>query len=241
MAITSHVFSTSEALADAVARKLSEHVSTKPDAVLGLATGGTPTIVYEALARDYRSTDFSRVTFFALDEYIGLPPDHPCSYHHYLWHRVLKPLGADPARVFIPDGMDDDRQRAAARYEASLEASGGVDLWLAGIGHNGHLAFNEPGSAFDSRTRDVDLNPVTRQANARFFDDPADVPTCAITAGLGTLKAHAREILLLVRGLDKAAILDRALNGPVTEEVPASMLQTMRVSGYFDQAAMPRD
>lgn len=237
MSIEMNTFPTPEGMAEAVATRLMALVRDKPGAVIGLATGGTPKLVYERLAHKAAPGDFARATFFALDEYVGLAPGHPCSYHYYLDHRVRAPLGLDPAQLHIQDGMAADRAGAARGYEAALAQAGGVDAWIVGIGHNGHLAFNEPGSAFDARTRDVALTAETRAANARFFEKAGDVPREAITVGIGTLREHAREVMLLARGDGKAGVLATALDGPVREEVPASVLQEMNCTLWADEAA----
>ncbi|HXF03743.1 MAG TPA: glucosamine-6-phosphate deaminase [Arthrobacter sp.] len=193
-----------------------------PRAVIGLATGSSPLPLYQSLAR--RHLDLAAVRWFALDEYIGLPAGHPESYAAVIEREVITPLGIDPAAVLLPDAGRPDADQAAADYEAAIAAAGGIDLQILGIGHNGHLAFNEPGSALDSRTRVEVLTPRTRRANARFFDCLDDVPTRCITQGLGTILA-AKRLLLLVQGRDKAEALRQALTGPVHPDCPASVLQ----------------
>jgi glucosamine-6-phosphate deaminase len=197
-------------------------IRSNPDAVLGVATGGSPLPVYRSLA--YYGLEMGRVRCFALDEYVGLPSGHPESYAEVVRREVTERLRLDPDNVFVPDGGSPDPEGAAADYEAAIARSGGIDIQLLGIGHNGHLAFNEPGSALESRTRVEFLTERTRQANARYFDSPADVPDRCITQGLGTI-LEARQLLLVVHGTDKAKILHRALTGPVTPDCPASVLQ----------------
>ncbi|MCC9205500.1 glucosamine-6-phosphate deaminase [Arthrobacter sp. zg-Y769] len=210
-------------------------VRDRPASVLGLATGSSPLPVYRALAA--HELDLSRVSAFALDEYVGLPAGSPQSYAAVIDREVTRPLGLDPDRVAVPEGCAQDPAQAAEAFEARLEDAGGVDLQLLGIGHNGHLAFNEPGSPLDSRTRVQRLSETTRRANARFFASPAEVPRFCITQGLGTIR-RARHLLLLVRGGDKAGILKRALTGPVTTDCPASILQLhQRVTVIADEAA----
>ncbi|RNL54665.1 glucosamine-6-phosphate deaminase [Arthrobacter oryzae] len=194
----------------------------KPDAVLGVATGGSPLPVYRALAG--HEMDMSGVRAFALDEYVGLPAGHPQSYAAVVAHEITERLGLDPAKVAVPDGAAADPEQAAREYDAAIGAAGGIDVQILGIGHNGHLAFNEPGSDLDSRTRVEVLAARTRQANARYFSSPDDVPERCITQGLGTIM-EARQLLLVVAGADKAAVLHEALNGPVTSQCPASVLQ----------------
>ena len=197
-------------------------IRSNPDAVLGVATGGSPLPVYRAFAG--YGLEMARVRCFALDEYVGLPAGHPERYAEVVRREVTERLGLDPANVFVPDGGAADPERAAAEYEAAIAGSGGIDIQLLGIGHNGHLAFNEPGSSLESRTRVEVLAERTRQANARYFDSAADVPERCITQGLGTI-LEARQLLMVVHGADKAEILHRALTGPVTPDCPASALQ----------------
>jgi glucosamine-6-phosphate deaminase len=210
-------------------------IRSKPDAVLGLATGGSPLPVYQALAG--HTVDMSAVRGFALDEYVGLPAGHPESYAEVVRREVTERLQLDPAKVAVPHGGAADPADAAARYDAAIAAAGGIDVQILGIGHNGHLAFNEPGSALDSRTRVEVLTERTREANARYFSTPAEVPRRCITQGLGTIM-EAGHLLLVVNGADKAGILAAALNGPVTADCPASILQRHpHVTVVADEAA----
>ncbi|WP_104055454.1 MULTISPECIES: glucosamine-6-phosphate deaminase [unclassified Arthrobacter] len=212
-----------------------ECVQAKPDAVLGFATGSSPLPLYDALA-DF-GLDFSRVRGFALDEYIGLPPGDPRSYGAVIDSEVVQRLGMRPGSVLLPDVAAADLEAAAQEYEQAIRDAGGVDLQILGIGHNGHLAFNEPGAALDSRTRVEQLAERTRRANARFFDSPDQVPTRCMTQGIGTI-LDARQLLLIAHGADKADIIARALQGPVTPDCPASALQLHpRVTVILDQAA----
>ncbi|MBO0896051.1 glucosamine-6-phosphate deaminase [Arthrobacter sunyaminii] len=212
-----------------------ECVQAKPDAVLGFATGSSPLPLYDALA-DF-GLDFSRVRGFALDEYIGLPPGDPRSYGAVIDSEVVQRLGMRPGSVLLPNVAAADLEAAAREYERAIRDAGGVDLQILGIGHNGHLAFNEPGAALDSRTRVEQLAERTRRANARFFDSPDQVPTRCMTQGIGTI-LDARQLLLIAHGADKADIIARALQGPVTPDCPASALQLHpRVTVILDQAA----
>lgn len=197
-------------------------IRSNPDAVIGFATGASPLPTYRALAR--RGMDMSRVRGFALDEYVGLPAGHPQCYAAVVAREITGPLRLDPAKVTVPDGAAADPERSARDYEAAIARAGGIDVQVLGLGHNGHLAFNEPGSALDSRTRVVALAERTRLANARYFSSPDDVPERCITQGLGTI-LDARHLLLIVSGTDKAAVLRDALAGPVTPSCPASVLQ----------------
>jgi glucosamine-6-phosphate deaminase len=195
------------------------------DLVLGLATGDSPLPLYESLRRAIASgTDFSAVRGFALDEYVGLPPDHPASYHSVIRREVVEPLGLDPSRVHVPNGMADDIPTACAAYEEAIRGAGGVDVQILGIGTDGHIGFNEPSSSLTSRTRIKTLTRQTRQDNARFFGSIEDVPRHCITQGLGTIM-DARRLLLLVSGAGKAEAVAAAVEGPVSASCPASVLQ----------------
>ncbi|GAA1360459.1 glucosamine-6-phosphate deaminase [Arthrobacter rhombi] len=206
-----------------------------PAAVLGLATGSSPLPVYMALAAS--ALDFSRVSGFALDEYLGLPDGHPQSYAEVIRTVVTEPLGMDPRRVHVPDPHGTDHAAHAADYDAALAAVGGVDVQILGVGSNGHIGFNEPGSAFDSCTRVVPLAERTRQDNARFFDTPDHVPRECLTQGIGTIFG-ARQLLLVAHGGHKAEPVRRALQGPVTEDFPASIIQRHpHVTVVLDDAA----
>ena len=206
-----------------------------PAPVIGVATGSSPSPLYAALAAS--GADFSAATWFALDEYVGLPPGHPESYAEVLRREIIDPLGLDPQRVHLPDPHRVDLHDAARRYEQLITDAGGIGLQILGIGRNGHLAFNEPGAALDSRTRVETLTEDTRRANQRFFDSLEDVPTHCLTQGLGTI-LEARHLLLIARGPEKAEALARALTGPVTADCPASVLQTHgHVTVLADDAA----
>lgn len=212
----------------------------KPDAVLGLATGSTPLPVYEALAKRVAGRDLSLVRGFALDEYVGLDPAHPESYRSVIAREVVQPLGLDPARVRVPDGDEEGIQRAGAEYEAAIDAAGGVDLQLLGIGTGGHIGFNEPGSSFASRTRVKTLTEQTRADNARFFDSIDQVPRHCITQGLGTI-LRARHLVLLAFGAGKAEAVAQAVEGPVTAMLPGSAIQLhQHVTVVVDEAAATR-
>lgn len=226
----------------AAAAVIASSLGDRPAPVLGVATGSSPQPLYRALAdRVQAGLDLARATAFALDEYVGLPVDHPESYHSVIAREVIGPLGLDPSRVHVPEGVSADPVDAAARYEAAIAAAGGVDLQILGIGANGHIGFNEPGSAPDSRTRVVDLAPRTVADNSRFFDGDAGlVPTRALTQGIGTI-LEAREIVLIAWGESKADAVARAVEGPQTAELPASFLQRHdRVTLVLDAAAASR-
>ncbi len=220
-------------VADEVARLVRE----RPDTVLGVATGSTPLPVYEALRERLHGVDLSRVQAFALDEYVGLDPQHPESYRSVIQREVVEPLGLDPRRVHVPDGSVAGIAQAGEKYEQAIAAAGGIDLQLLGIGTDGHIGFNEPGSSFASRTRVKTLTRQTREDNARFFDDVDDVPRHCITQGLGTI-LDARHLVLLAFGSGKAEAVAGAVEGPVTASLPGSAIQLHpRVTVVIDEEA----
>jgi len=193
--------------------------------VLGLATGSTPLQTYGRLATLHQQgLSFKGVTTYNLDEYAGLSSDHPKSYHTYMAEHLFDHLDIDPGKTHIPIGDTGDPSTECTRFEQEIRDSGGVDLWLLGIGSNGHIAFNEPGCSIDSRTRIIDLAPETVTANSRFFDSQDDVPRTALTVGIGTI-LEARRILLLAYSGNKAEAICEAVAGPVSADCPASYLQ----------------
>ncbi|HSS66992.1 MAG TPA: glucosamine-6-phosphate deaminase [Nocardioidaceae bacterium] len=196
-----------------------------PDVVLGLATGGSPLPLYQSLRRAVADgADLSAARGFALDEYVGLPPEHPASYHSVIRREVVEPLGLDPDRVQVPDGMADDIPAACAAYEDAIRSAGGVDVQILGIGTDGHIGFNEPSSSLASRTRIKTLTTQTRHDNARFFRSVDEVPRHCITQGLGTIMDAGR-LVLLASGVGKAAAVAAAVEGPVSANCPASVIQ----------------
>ncbi|MCU1507022.1 MAG: glucosamine-6-phosphate deaminase [Microbacteriaceae bacterium] len=198
-----------------------ELVARRRDAVLGLATGSTPLPIYQALAS--RHADLAAVRGFALDEYVGLPASHPESYRSVITREVVVPLGLTPELVRVP-GDRGPIETAGADYERAIVDAGGVDLQILGIGTDGHIGFNEPGSSFESLTRVKTLTQQTREDNARFFDSIDDVPVNCITQGLGTIR-RARHLVLLAFGEAKAAAIAAAVEGPVTASAPGSAIQ----------------
>lgn len=207
--------------------------------VLGVATGSSPTPVYRGL-RALRTPAFARLTAFALDEYVGLPLEHPESYHSVIHREVTVPLGLDPARVHVPDGSAIDLPAACLAYEAAIREAGGIDLQILGIGSDGHIGFNEPTSSLSSRTRVKTLTPSTREDNARFFDSIEQVPVHCVTQGLGTI-LEARQVLLVAHGEAKAAAVAAAIEGPVSAMCPATVLQFhQRATFVIDRAAASR-
>ena len=221
---------------------ISAQIILKPDCVLGLATGSTPIGTYQQLIARYQEgdLDFSQVRTANLDEYRGLTRDNDQSYYYFMYHNLFKEVNIDMANTNIPDGTNPDSAAEAARYDQVIRDLGGVDLQLLGMGHNGHIGFNEPGDAFAKGTHCVDLQPSTIQANKRFFASIDDVPKQAYTMGIQTIMS-ARKILLLVSGAEKAEILHKALCGPITPHVPASVLQLHNdVTVVADEAALSK-
>ena len=224
-----------EAAGELVADSIAALIATKPDAVLGFATGSTPLPVYRALQS--RGLDLSAVRGFALDEYVGLPPGHPESYRAVITREVVEPLGLRPELVRVPGDDGGPLEGAGGRYERDIVSAGGVDLQLLGIGRTGHIGFNEPGSSFGSLTRVKTLTVQTRADNARFFDSPDEVPTHCLTQGLGTI-LRARHLVLLAFGEGKAPAIAAAVEGPLTASAPGSAVQLHpRVSVVIDEAA----
>lgn len=214
---------TAEEAAQTAAAEILDAVRGKPDLTLGLATGGTMLPLYDHLAQAAGDA-FRAVTTFNLDEYIGLPPEHPASYHTYMNDALFARLSVLPRAIHIPRGDAADPAEEARRYDAAIADAGGIDLQLLGLGRNGHIGFNEPGSPRASRTRLVRLTENTRMANARFFAAPEDVPWEAISMGVGTI-LEARRSVLLATGDAKADATWCLLHGPVGPEFPASFLR----------------
>lgn len=213
---------TAEASAEIGARIIRKLLKDKPDAVIGLATGSTPVSMYRKLIG--MNLDWNRVTTFNLDEYIGLPKEHPQSYHSFMWENLFSHINIDPAKVHIPDGNAPDVPKFCAAYEAAIRQAGGIDLQVLGIGSDGHIGFNEPTSSLASRTRIKTLTERTCRDNARFFSSPEEVPRHVITMGIGTI-LEARTNLLLAFGANKADAIAGAVEGPVAAINPASALQ----------------
>jgi len=204
------------------ARIIARLLREKPNAVLGLATGSTPVLLYRELAA--MKLDWRHVTTFNLDEYIGLPREHAQSYHSFMWGNLFRHVNIAKKNVHIPDGNAKDIPKFCAKYEKQIKAAGGIDLQVLGIGTDGHIGFNEPTSSLASRTRIKTLTRQTVRDNARFFGNEPDVPHHVITMGIGTIM-DARQILLLAFGPKKARIIAETVEGPVTANNPASALQ----------------
>ena len=215
-----------EAMSRTAARVISGYVSSHPDCVLGLATGSTPIGLYRCLVEDYEAgaLSFKDVTSFNLDEYRGLDPQHDQSYRYFMEHNLFSHVDIDPARTHVPDGACPDAAAACAAYEQSIAEAGGLGLQLLGLGHNGHIGFNEPAPEFPKETHCVELTQDTREANARFFGSIDLVPKTAYTMGILDIM-QARRVVMIATGSSKAAIVRDAFWGPVTPQIPASILQ----------------
>lgn len=221
---------------------ISAQVIMKPNCVLGLATGSTPIGTYDQLVEWYNKgdLDFSEVTTVNLDEYKGLPRTNDQSYYYFMHQHLFDRVNVDPERTNVPNGMEPDAEKECGRYEELIRSLGGVDLQLLGLGHNGHIGFNEPGEAFEKETHCVELTESTIEANKRFFASADDVPKQAYTMGIKTIM-QAKKILIVVNGENKADIVERAFFGPVTPEVPASILQLHNdVTLVGDEAALAK-
>ena len=209
------------------ANLISAQIILKPDCVLGLATGSSPVGAYMKLVDWYKKgdVDFSRVRTVNLDEYLGLPRENDQSYYYFMHHNLFDHVNLPEGASNLPNGMAEDMNAECARYDALIRSLGGVDLQLLGIGHDGHIGFNEPGEAFELETHCVNLTAETIEANKRFFDGNVDlVPKQAYTMGIKTIM-QARKVLMVANGAGKAEIIKKAFFGPVTPEVPASILQ----------------
>lgn len=211
------------------AKQVATLIRKKPDCVIGFATGSTPLGLYKELIRMHKTEglDFSKVVSFNLDEYVGLPPTHPESYHYFMWENLFKHININPSNVHIPMGMADDIDAFCEWYEEKIIEHGGIDLQILGIGSNGHIAFNEPGSSLGSRTRIKTLKENTRLDNSRFFNSIDEVPKYAITMGVGTIM-EAKRLLLLANGIKKAEAIKQTVEGPIMAKYPATIVQLHR-------------
>lgn len=205
---------------------IAEKVRTNPKSTLGLATGGTPSGVYEFLIKDHHEnkTSYKQVTTVNLDEYIGLSKDNPNSYHNFMEKSLFNHIDIPYTQTHIPNGLATDLQKECEEYDRLIESFGGVDVQILGIGQNGHIGFNEPGTSFNSNTHIVTLTESTRIANSRFFPSIADVPTHAITMGISSI-LKSKEIILLASGLKKAEAISKLMNGEIDKNFPASALR----------------
>ena len=224
------------------ANVISAQMIMKPNSVLGLATGSTPIGTYKCLVERYEQgdLDFSQITSVNLDEYRGLTHDNDQSYYYFMNDNLFSHVNIDKNNTYVPDGMIEDAEEACKQYDAIVAASGGADLQLLGLGHNGHIGFNEPAEVFPKGTHCVDLTESTIKANARFFASIEEVPTQAYTMGIQTIMS-AKKILLVASGADKADIIEKAFFGDVTPWVPASILQLHQdVTVVGDEAAFAK-
>lgn len=214
---------TPEKVAEMAAQRYVELLKEKPNAILGGATGSTPLLLYAELVRLNKAGEvsFAKAKSFNLDEYVGLDGTHDQSYRYFMDKNLFEHIDIDMANTRVPSGLD---TTIAAEYDKEIEAAGGIDMQLLGIGNNGHIGFNEPGTPFGSNTHVVELTESTRQANARFFESIDDVPTHAVTMGIKTVM-NAKKVILIATGKAKAPIVREFIKGDVTEEVPASVLQ----------------
>ena len=232
------IIDTEERIAELAAQRYVQLLNDKPEAILGYATGSTPLGLYAELIRLNKAGKFSyaKATSFNLDEYAGLDGSHDQSYRYFMNHNLFDHVDIRKDHTFVPSGLDLSAETAAA-YDKAIEEAGGIDLQLLGIGNNGHIGFNEPGTPFGSLTHIVELTESTREANKRFFASIDEVPTHAVTMGVKTVM-QARSIILMAIGPAKAPIMKEMLQGPVTEKVPASVLQLHPdVTVYMDYEA----
>lgn len=221
---------------------IAAQMTLKTDSVLGLATGSTPVGTYKQLIQWYQEgiLDFSDITSVNLDEYRGLSPESDQSYRYFMNHNLFDHVNIKKECTYVPDGLEADSETACKKYDEIIEQVGGIDLQILGLGHNGHIGFNEPGEFFEKTTHCVDLAESTIEANKRFFEKEEDVPRQAYTMGIQTIM-KAKMILLLVSGEGKAQILRDVICGPVTPKVPASILQMHpNVIVIADEAALSK-
>lgn len=231
-----------KAMSRIAANIISAQIIMKPDCVLGLATGSSPEGTYEVLVDRYKKgdLDFSGVTSVNLDEYKGLSGENDQSYRYFMNSHLFDHVNIDKSRTFVPNGLEPDSEKACRDYDEIVAATGGVDLQLLGIGHNGHIGFNEPADVFEKETHCVNLAASTIEANKRFFASAEEVPKQAYTMGIGTIMS-AKKILVVVSGADKAEAVKKAFFGPVTPQVPASILQLHPdVTLVADEAALSK-
>ena len=221
------VYDTKEQCGKAAAAIIAAQLLRKPASVLGLATGSTPIPCYQELVRLYEEgvLDFSKAVSYNLDEYVGLPADHVCSYHHFMRVNLFDHVNIRLDATHVPSGTAGDIHEEGAAYDAAIAAAGGIDIQVLGIGRNGHIGFNEPADSFTKGCHLVQLTDSTIDANTRFFNSRDEVPKQAITMGIGSIMA-AKTVLLMATGADKAWAINATVNGELTPAVPASVLQT---------------
>lgn len=202
-----------------------QQLKVKPNSVIGLATGSTPIGLYEELVKQYQSGNisFKDVISFNLDEYVGIDPNNEASYHYFMNHHLFQHIDIQKENIHIPEGYSTDLEKVCSAYEEKIDVVGGIDIQVLGIGVNGHIGFNEPGTPFDSKTHVVQLAESTIKSNQRFFEKPEDMPRSAITMGIQSI-LKAKKILLLISGTAKQEAYNRLRSGEITEELPASVL-----------------
>lgn len=215
-----------EELSEACAKRIAEQIKSQPKSVLGLATGSTPIGTYKNLVTAYNEGEisFKDIVTFNLDEYVGLVGTHHQSYRYFMNEHLFNHVDIDLTHTHVPSGVSKDTDKECIAYESMIEQAGGIDLQLLGLGHNGHIGFNEPDEVFSRITHGVDLDERTIQANSRLFNSIDEVPRQAVTMGIGTIM-KARQVIVIASGADKADIVERAFTGEVTPQVPASILQ----------------
>jgi len=220
------VFDTPAQVGQATATLIAAQLLSKPESVLGLATGSSPIPTYNELVRLYEAgvLDFSKCTTYNLDEYVGIPEDHVCSYHQFMQDNLFSRVNVRPEATHVPSGLAEDLDATAAAYDEAIAQAGGIDVQLLGIGHNGHIGFNEPGDTFIYGCHVVELTESTISANTRFFDSEADVPRKAISLGIGSIM-NAKQVLLVATGADKADAVAKSVKGDVNPQVQASILR----------------
>ncbi|HKK82697.1 MAG TPA: glucosamine-6-phosphate deaminase [Atribacterota bacterium] len=205
---------------------VADQITNKKNTVLGLASGQTPIGMYQELINMFKrgKIDFSEVVTFNLDEYYGLAPEHPQSYYYYMWNTLFKHINIKKENIYLLNGMPENIKQECNQYEYLIQKNGGIDLQILGIGDNGHLGFNEPAIGLNSKTHLVNLSEETIQANSHYFNNIQEIPKQAITMGIGTIM-KAKKIVLLASGRKKSHAIEKTINGPVSTEVPATILQ----------------
>lgn len=233
------IFPNPQAIAEHLSARLAQKIRSNPATVLGLATGSTMEPIYAGLVQKIQqdNIDVSQVKTFNLDEYIGLSSEHPQSYYQFMQQHLFQPIGIRPEQVTLPSGICADIEEECASYSEKIGAAGGLDIQLLGIGTNGHIGFNEPGTPFDSLTHVIELSENTRLDNGRFFENQDEVPTHAITMGIQDI-TNAKEIVLVATGSHKAEVMAQLYAADIDEQLPASILkQHPRISFIIDDAA----
>lgn len=213
-------------MSKAAAMLIKEEINKKPNMVLGLATGSTPIGTYDYLVKfnENKEVDFSKVTTFNLDEYCGLDRENDQSYWYFMHEHLFNRVNINHDNINMLNGMNQNAEEECASYDKKIENAGEIDLQVLGCGHNGHIAFNEPSEYFSKGAHKVELQESTINANKRFFEDISQVPRASYTMGIGNIM-HAKKIVMLISGIEKAETVEKAVNGPITPNVPASILQ----------------